>query len=355
MKRRMANKVVIWVLMLVVLISVMLPVYGASSKYEKLNVGVMVSTMSIPVFYAQDKGWFKEAGLNVNVIIFPTGVPINEAIAAKQLDIACSGFAAIYSVASGSCKWIAETNTTNGAGIYARPDSPIVKEKGKVKGFPKILGSKETLRGVKILGPLGTSAQFINDGYIAKFGLKETDVSQVHMEFGPAYQAFVSGQGDLLSVSPPYSYDCVAKGYVEVCSFEDATNVVVKDGCFARTEVIQKRRGEVKLFLKVLLRALNDLADNPQMRFTYSMKKYHENAQEFTDRDLKNEIADRQYIGTKFLKKKDYVFGEAMDPSAEFLVAHGKIRKEDLPNVVKGIDSSLISEVSGLKIKQYGK
>ena len=325
---------------------------AAASSGEQLNVGLLVSTVGIPALYAQKQGWFEEEGLNVNLVIFPTGAPVNEAIAAKQLDVACSGFASVYAMANGDCSWIAEVNTTGGMGIYARPDSPIVQQKGNVSGKPEMLGSADTVKGAKILGPLGTSSQFATIGYISQLGLAETDVEQVHMEYGPGFQAFVAGEGDLISISPPYSYDCLDKGFVEVASFEDATGVELMDGCFARNEVIEKRRDDVVKFLKVLVRAMDEL-QNEDTRFDYTINQYHENAQEFTDENMRKEIADRKYVGTDFLKNPDYQLGKAMAPISEFLATQGKITEDRLPNVVKAFDPSLLSEATGLTINKY--
>ena len=129
---------------------------GASgAKGDVLNVGVLVSTVGIPALYAQDQGWFEEAGLNVNLITFPTGAPVNEAIAARELDIACSGFASVYSLANADCVWLADINTTGGMGIYARKDSPVVAAGHTLSDYPDMYGSAESLKGTKILEPRG--------------------------------------------------------------------------------------------------------------------------------------------------------------------------------------------------------
>ena len=288
---------------------------GETPKYDTLNVGVIVTTVGIPAQYAMDKGYFAEEGLDVNIIVFPTGAPLNEAIAAKQIDIGCSGFATIYSLANGDCKWIADINTTGGMGLFARADSPIAQQKGNVSDHPDMLGSADTLKGAKILGPLGTSAQFATEGYISQFGLSDQDVEQVHMEFAPAYQAFLAGEGDLIS------------------------------GCFARTEVVENRREEVVKFLKVLVRAMDELAGDDQLRFDYCMDKFHENGQEFTDENMNHEIEDRLFITSEWLKKSDYIYAECMEPVSQFLLGIGKLTDQNQPNVSKSLDASLLEEV----------
>jgi ABC-type nitrate/sulfonate/bicarbonate transport system substrate-binding protein len=325
---------------------------GGSGEGKVLTVGVLVSTVGIPALYAQDQGWFKEAGLNVDLQIFATGVPVNEAIAAGKLDIACSGFASIYSLANGDCVWLLDINSTGGMGIYARNDSPVVKAGSNVAGFPNILGSAATVRNLEILGPVGTAPQYMVEGYAARLGLQTADVKMLNMEYIPAYQAFVSGQGDLNATNPPTSYTMQDEGYVEVCSFEDANGVSLMDGCFARSEVVRTRSEDVQKFVAVIMRAMDALQDQ-KVRFDYTMDRFIANGTRYTDDILNREIADRDYIGTKLVSDSGYVFGEAWGAITDFLVRNEKIVPENGPNVVKSLDPSFLSRAVGKPITKY--
>ena len=323
---------------------------GASGKV--LTVGVLVSTVGIPALYAQDQGWFKEAGLNVDLQIFATGAPVNEAIAAGKLDMACSGFASVYSLANGNCVWLLDVNSTGGMGIFARKDSPVALAGSNVAGFPKILGSAATVKGVEILGPVGTAPQYMVEGYAARLGLQSTDVKMLNMEYIPAYQAFVSGQGGLNATNPPTSYTMADEGYVKVCSFEDATGVSLMDGCFARAEIVKTRPEDVQKFVTVLVKAMDALQDK-KLRFDYSMQRFIANGTRYTDDVLNREIADRDYIGTKFVSDSKYVFGEAWGAITAFLVRNEKIVPENGPNVAKSLDPGFLSKTVNKSIVKY--
>ena len=212
---------------------------------EVLNVGTMALTCGVPVLYAEEQGYFEDAGLNVNIEIFATGAPINEAIAAEEIDVAVSGFASVYSLANANCTWLADVNTTGGMALYARPDSEIAQcteEDG-------IIGSAEALKGLQILEPLGTAVQYMTESYAEKFGLTPNDINQVNMEYAPAYQAFTTGEGDLIASNPPYSYTLETEGYTKLCTFENATGVNMCDGCFARTPVVEERSEDIQKFV----------------------------------------------------------------------------------------------------------
>lgn len=69
-------------------------------------------------------GYFEELGLNVEFYQFANGAGINEALAAKEVDVGVSGLAMIFSLASGTCKMIGESQVSSAMGVYVRPDSP---------------------------------------------------------------------------------------------------------------------------------------------------------------------------------------------------------------------------------------
>lgn len=330
------------------------PAEEGGKKFKTLNVGTQPVTVGFPVLYAQEQGWFEEVGLDVNVVIFPTGAPINEAIAAEELDVACSGFASVYALANSDCSWLADINTAGGMGLYARKDSEIVKAGKNLPNLPEVYGSADALKGAQILEPLGTSAQFATESYLAHFGLTDGDVEQVHMEYAPAYQAFTAGEGDISSCSPPYSYNMENDGHVEICSFEDATGVVLVDGCFARNEVIEERSEEVQLFIDVLMRAMDALQDD-DLRFEYTLAKYAENAQDVTDEQMWNEINDRDYCGTEYVSADDYVFGDCWGAITDFLVKVEKIAADNAPNVFASFDPSFVENNVGITVKVYQK
>ena len=325
---------------------------GTQSEYETLNVGTQPVTVGFPLLYAEEQGWFDEVGLDVNVVLFPTGAPINEAIAAEELDIACSGFASVYALANSDCSWLADINTAGGMGLYARADSAIVQAGKNLPDLPNVYGDADSIRGSQILEPLGTSAQFATESYLELFGLTDGDVEQVHMEYAPAYQAFTAGEGDINSCSPPYSYTMEDDGHVEICSFEDATGTVLVDGCFARNAVIEERPEEVQLFIEVLLRAMDALQDD-DLRFEYTLAKYEENAQDVTDEQMWQEIEDRTYCGTEYVSDSGYVFGECWGAITDFLVKVEKIPADNAPNVFSSFNPSFLNEAAGTDVQVY--
>ena len=120
---------------------------GLSGK--TLRVGTMPVTLGVPVQYAYDQGYFEDAGLDVEIVLFATGAPVNEAMAAGEIDVAVSGMASVYALATGMYTYIGDGSITlDGEAIYARPDSDIAKAEGVLPGTK---GSADTVKGKSIL------------------------------------------------------------------------------------------------------------------------------------------------------------------------------------------------------------
>src|SRR5437899_3633665 len=58
----------------------------------KARIGVLRLSSSAPVFIAQDKGYFRDAGLDIELKFFDAAQPIAVAVAAGDVDIGVTAF-----------------------------------------------------------------------------------------------------------------------------------------------------------------------------------------------------------------------------------------------------------------------
>lgn len=309
-------------------------------QYDTLNVGILVGSSAMPILYAEDQGWFEELGLDVNVITFPTGAPINEAFAADQLDIASFGVAGVFAMATGECTMIGEPNTAGGMGIFVRNDSPLLDYTGENTVYPDAYGSAETVKDLEVMLPLGTAAQYLVLQWAAGFGLTEADINQVHMEYPAAYQAFSAGEADAVVMSPPYYFNCLNDGYTDVsgCDQDFWTDLII-----ARNKIIEERRDEVVLFLQAFYRACEALTDET-LRTQYCIPKYAELGAEYTEETMAQEISVRSYIDKAFMTADDYVFGAWLEPYSEFYISTEKLTEEQVEIILQSVDVSMLEE-----------
>lgn len=216
--------------------------FTASGK--TLNVGVQSNIISIPTVYAEEKGYFDDLGLDVNLIMFPNGSPENEGLAAEQLDVASNGLASVYSTASGLCDWIAESDSGSiTAKVYVRSGSPVLDHKGEISGKPDMYGSADTLKGLTVLGPTSTMEQWIANSYFAQFGLTAgSDYEYLNMDRAAAAQAILTGEGDVfVATDVDYCNMMESNNMVEVADCMEATDTEFKNGFLARKDILADR------------------------------------------------------------------------------------------------------------------
>lgn len=322
----------------------------ATDKSGPIRIGTMPASVGVPVQYALDHGYFEEEGVDVTVELFQTGAPINEAIASDKLDLAFSGAAGIFSLANGTCVMLAEPDTAGGMGIYARPDSEIVQAVGVLEGHPDMMGSVETLTGAQVLLQLGTSGELNAQKYFELFGMERSEYELVHMDAGPAYQAILAGEGDLIAAYPPYSFQCEDAGLVEVCSFEEVAQYEISDSAYATKKIMESRRDDVVKVYKAVWRAIEELADD-DVRYEYSMQFFADNGREYTEETMRQEMEVRRYRTKELLTDPEYVFGLSFVEQEDFYYNQGQITEDQLGNVKASLDPSVLNEVLGIEMK----
>lgn len=162
------------------------------------------------------KGWDKEAGLEIVQTYFDSGAAQVEALPSKQWVIAtsCGSVPSIvaalrynsYVVAIGD-----EDSFTNA--VLVRPDSPILNAKSADPNFPKTYGSAETVKGKTVLVTTVSSGHYALATWLSRFGLKEKDVVVKNMDPGQIMAAFESGVGDVAVVWEPFMFVGMSKGW----------------------------------------------------------------------------------------------------------------------------------------------
>ncbi|GHV60456.1 hypothetical protein AGMMS49587_01770 [Spirochaetia bacterium] len=324
---------------------------SGNSASRPLRVGMMPSAVGVPVQYALEHGYFDAEGLKVTPVIFPNGAAINEAVVAGELDVAMSGAATIFALATGENKLLADIAASGGMGMWARSGSPLLSARGRASEAKGMYGSAELLRGKTFFGTLGTSSQFNVLRYIQQFALTERDINFVHMESSSAAQAFIAGQGDVIASMPPYTIQLEAAGAVKICTFEEATGTALYDMMFAPDISIKNRRADLVKFVRAVERAIEVLGDN-QLRHTFTQPWFRSEGREYTDEALTQEILDRQYCNRAIMTGSDYVFGSAMIGYAEYNVSIERLEKEQVEYVRNCFDPSILEEALGISVKR---
>jgi NitT/TauT family transport system substrate-binding protein len=258
------------------------------------------------------------------------GGPLLEAMGSNQWDIACCGPAAVFSVANTGLKIIADISVASGGVIaFIRPDHPAAKIKGAVPGYPKIYGSAATLKGAKVLVPVGSMNHYNVLQWISIFGMKPEDVNVVHMDNAPSFQAFKVGEGDITAFRPPLSYNAEAEGWVPAGVLHDL-NIVLMDCLYANPRLYEGKKDLIIKFVKQMYRA-NDFFETDMNNTAKLLGEFMtKNGLNTTFENAKRDLSTRPWVTSKMAKGR--VPGESMKMIAEFYTQVGRLEKEKFAN-----------------------
>lgn len=313
---------------------------------EPLVVGTMANSLGLPVHWAEEMGYFEEAGLDVQIEIFATGAPINEAMAAGELDVAVSGMASVYGLATGMYTYIGDgVITAGGESIYARADSEFAKAAADERG---LIGDPEVLKDASILGPLATTAHYQAIKYMEHYGLTTEDFSMVSMDYAQAYQAFITGEGDLIAAKMPYTNQLLEAGYVMVSDMSLVLDDPIVDTIFVQNAVAEEKANDLILFLDCYYRACEDIMTDEAKRREVAVAWYAEEGITYSESDMDSEIAVKEYY-TKETVNTDSTIGAFMTNIGAFYVEQEMIAESDFPNIEASIDTSFIEAAKALQ------
>src|SRR6202008_1529186 len=144
----------------------------------KAKVGVLRLSSSAPVFIAQDKGYFRDAGLNVELKFFDAAQPIAVATTSGDVDFGITAFTAgLYNLAGkGTLKVI-------GGMSREKAGYPLIGYFASNNAYAAGLKSPRDLAGKRIaMTQVGSSFHYSLGLLPAKYGFKLADVKIVPLQ-----------------------------------------------------------------------------------------------------------------------------------------------------------------------------
>jgi NitT/TauT family transport system substrate-binding protein len=183
----------------------------------RVKVGVLKLTSSAPVFIGVEKGFFKEFGVDPELVYFQAAAPIATALAAGQLDVGATGLtAALYNIVLGGEQlWIVADKGREWPGY------PLVAIVVQKELWDAGLRSTKDLRGRRIgVTQLGSTFHFHIGNILEKDGLKLADVKIVPLQAMPATMEALKGkQVDAILVPQPFPGAAEAQGYGKILAW----------------------------------------------------------------------------------------------------------------------------------------
>lgn len=266
----------------------------ASAEKTPLKVTLPTWTGYGPLFLAQEKGFFKKHGVDVELSIVDGLAERKQALAGGKVDgMATAQDVQVTLAASGipvQVVWLLD-DSFGGDGVLVK----------------KEITSAADLKGKKVAFEVGSTSHLLMLTVLKKAGLTDKDVEVVPMSAGDAGAAFVAGKVDAAVTWEPWlSKGANADGKILV-STKDLPGIIV-DSISFRQEIVEKRPDDVKAFVAAMAEAMDYWKANKDESDQIMAKGLKIDLQEFTS----------TVPGLKFLNKEDnkQIFGTSANPGS---------------------------------------
>lgn len=324
------------------------------AKVVELRLGVFNSRASFVSWYMMQNGLDVKNGFKiVPTVTTAGGSVLNEAIGAGLLDATEMGSpAAVYTASTYKCIIVGDISEgAGGLNLFARADSPIVQAKGANPNYPEILGSADTLRGKSFIYGFGSMGQYGVTAYLDLFGLTTDDINAINMNFGPGYQAFQTGEGDVVALFTPLNYTALEAGYVKLANIADM-KLPVRDYLLVtpETHANAEKMEAVKAYLRLHYELADMFNNDPALQQAELVKYYEYHGTPVKSADLLTiEINAMRLTSTDDAKSGVASLGQSVLDIAEFYKKIGTVEQATIDQIKANIDASVVQEVLGIK------
>ena len=291
------KKIVIIVLTLIILFTSIFFIFNKKKEsLTKIRVAeVAHSVFYIPWYVANSEGYFKEEGLDVEIILTPGADKVTSAVLSNDVEIGfCGSEATIYVYNGGESDYL-----VNFAGLTKKDGSFIVsREKDDNFNLSK-------LKGKKIIGGrIGGMPEMTLEWTLKENGISINDVDiDTSIAFASMGGAFIGGEGDYVSLFEPTALEVEKAGYgYVVASLGELGGNVPYTTFNARKSYIEKNPEIINKFVKALQKGLDYTYSHSSKEIASSITNY------FPDTSLNDlEQIVKRYIDIDSWYKTTYI------------------------------------------------
>ena len=226
---------------------------GASSGSgpQKLRVGlVTVSALQWPYYVAIDKGFYKDAGIDVQVTVADSNAKAVQGLIAKSLEIAAgSPDASMRAIAEGQ-------NLTIAGSVVNKPIYTLVAAKG-MKDYSELKGKRVGVSGVKSMDGLWMRE------LLKRHGLDPDKDVQI-VEIGGTsqrYAALKTGGVQAALLTQPADFQALREGFADLGKSSEIASDITWSAYTLRKDWAQANSDLLVRFLEVQRRAAKWLYD----------------------------------------------------------------------------------------------
>ncbi|MDO9442859.1 MAG: ABC transporter substrate-binding protein [Beijerinckiaceae bacterium] len=303
----------------------MAPMSAAVAQQKIVQGFVSHGALQWPEYIAQTFGWFKQNGVEVEMLTVGPGAA--QQLAAGALNLGYSGFPDFIRAANQGAPIKIVINGI-GQPPYAFYAKPTVKQIADLKGKVVSIGGA---RDITLL---------YTEGFLASAGLKAKDLDFVYAKATPdRFAALASGGVDAAMLYPPFTFRAAAQGYTFLGDIEPH----MKDFPFTvwavNTRWAEKNRTALNGYVKAYARAIRWLYDPA------NKEKAVDILIAFAKGDRKDAADTYDYFVTKLKAfSRDGLVSQAVyKKMSDGLVSLGDL-SEPVPAIDKFFDTSFVRE-----------
>lgn len=246
--------VVMLLLSVIFMIGCTLPEEKYTGPVEKITFGVEKSIFSSVVWVAENKGYFEEQGLDINI---------------KEFDSGRNAFKTMLSEGNIDMATVAQTPVVIHS--FERNDYAIIAGMVTSDGDTKLLARKDKgisrptdLKGKKVGTVKGSTGHFFLDLFLTEKGMKSSDVEIVDFKATDLVPAIKNGTVDAISVWEPHISDAQKVLGEKALLLE--TGVIFREDFYfvVNTNFIENHPGALQRFLKAIDKATVFMKQNKE-------------------------------------------------------------------------------------------
>ncbi len=317
------------ILFIVVLLLLFLGIIGVVQHYkakeEKGLTKISVAEVTHSLFYtpwyvAIEKGYFKDEGLDIELVLTPGADKTAAAVLSNDVNIGFSGPEATIYVYN------------NGEKDYLITFAALTKRDGQfLIGDCKLKNNFNIsdLKGKTVLaGRSGGMPLMIFNYALKEAGIKESEVNiDKSVEFAALSGAFIGGQGDFVNLFEPNASKIEKEGYgCVLSSLGLLTGEVPYTAFYARKSYIEDNEGIIKSFNKALNRALKYVKKTDTKTLAEDIKnQFPDTDSNELDNIIKRYKEADSWWETTYVNKKSYdrlqdimIYNKSLDKIVSF-------------------------------------
>ncbi len=271
-----------------------------AAAQDKVKVGVFPVASTLPYFVAIERGFFKEANIEVETTRLIGGPPNVAAMITNQIDAA-----AVLVTIEGMNANLKKPGVAMYISLNSQNKTYQMEQFVVRKGFAA--KSLKDLKGAKIMSAPGPANVTMAKAALAAAGLKEGDYTIDQLDMGQHVNAMTAGTFDAGYTLEPNASTMRKLGVATTLEAGVIARYVLGDpeadayvgGCALTSDFIKNRPDVAKRFTAAWAKAVDFITKNPKEARQYLLKNT------FTPPDVVDTVPMIKYVMAKNLTAKD--------------------------------------------------